>query len=263
LIDLFGNSCLTLTLFESLPKDKTASLGVAEISLFSKFFKPKESQKLFYKETIPIVYGNTKLLQPSNESNVPEFEVEISLSRPFLTEQELAEGCFASFLIQDVYPVPEEWTLKEANEKDLNSSKFSLLFCMKHLFLFFNPSIDLFTYNVDFCVPGEGQVQRKISVHNGILSLGEVIHTNDFSKTISEGETQLAHSKSNDVVAEAKKVNWSYTHHVFLSGITLKKLREKAQKKEYLDLEVRIFTCSFSKFTFSHICMLVFTKFTS
>ena len=128
LVDLFANAKVSVSLFESLPKDKTSVLGVGEMSLFSKFYKPKNKDVLSFKEDIPIVYSNQKLLQPMSAEGGPEFEIEVSLSRPLLSEQELAGGTFISFRIEDVFPVPEDWTLKEGNEKDPNSSVFYVFF---------------------------------------------------------------------------------------------------------------------------------------
>lgn len=41
------------------------------------------------------------------------------------------------------------------------------------------------------------------------------------------------------VPTDQRKVYWGYTHHVFLSGATIKKLKEKAQRKEAFELDVR------------------------
>lgn len=102
------------------------TLGVAEIPLFHRFLQPKDKEvKLSFKDSFPIVYANQKLLQPASDA-IPEIEIEVSISHPLLTESDLQGGSFASIRVEDVFPVPDEWTLKEGNEKDLNSSKILL-----------------------------------------------------------------------------------------------------------------------------------------
>ena len=120
LIDLFANGRVSFSVFESLPKDKTNLLGVAEINLYSKFLKPTQEPKLSIRETLPVVYANTKLLGTGTET--PEIDIQISISRPF----DLESGVFASLRVEDVFPVPDEWTLKDGTEKDLNSSMQSI-----------------------------------------------------------------------------------------------------------------------------------------
>ena len=119
-MDLFANSHILISVFESFPKDKTALLGTVEIPLFDRFIRPKNSI-LSFKEVFPIIYSNSKLLTPGGD--IPEMEIHVSLSRSILSESEKL-GSLISFTVQDVYPVPEEWSLKEGNEKDLSSSKY-------------------------------------------------------------------------------------------------------------------------------------------
>lgn len=52
----------------------------------------------------------------------PSVLVEIALSRPLLTPAQLTNSVFLTIVLDDVRPVPEEWTLREGNEKDPNSS---------------------------------------------------------------------------------------------------------------------------------------------
>lgn len=117
---------MIITLFESLPKDKTQSLGVAEIPLYDPFIKSlkEKSPILSDTKTVRVVYSNLKLL--INDA-VPEIEVMISLSSPLISEPELETGSFALFKVVDVASLPEEFSLKDGTEKDPNSSKSSML----------------------------------------------------------------------------------------------------------------------------------------
>ncbi len=130
MIDLFANKTISLTLFESLPKEKTALLGVADVSLFKRFLQyfqredsddPVPDCPLSFTETLPFVYANPKMLTANQDP--PSVSVEISISRPILTPALLASSIFLTLLLEDVKPVPDEWTLKDGNEKDLNSSR--------------------------------------------------------------------------------------------------------------------------------------------
>lgn len=207
-----------MSLFESLPKDKTLLLGTVEVALFDRFLKTKNS-KLSITEVFPVVYLNNKLLVTG--SDTPEIQLQITLSRPIISESE-ESGSMISFTIQDVYPVPEEWSLKEGNDKDLNSN--------------------IYTYNLEFSLPGEMQTShRKITINNGLLVPCETVKTLETPKIISEHEssnTVSTKSADNSAASDSKKVLWAYTYHVFMSSESIKKLKEKAQRKEPLDLEV-------------------------
>ena len=73
------------------------------------------------------MYLNPKLLPPPSKegdpSNAPEITIEASISNPLIAPEIVEAGNFISFKLLDMYPVPEDWTLKEGTEKDLNSSK--------------------------------------------------------------------------------------------------------------------------------------------
>ena len=196
-------------------------LGTVEISLFDRFLKPK-TKNLSIKDVFPVIYTNNKLLHPGTE--VPEMELQISISRPILSEPEQS-GSIVSFTIQEVYPVPEEWTLKEGSDKDLNSN--------------------IYCYNLEFNLPIDAQnSQRKITINNGLLVPCEALKISDTPKTISEPEaanyTVLSKSTDSSITLDSKKVLWAYTYHVFMSSQSIQKLKEKAKKKETLDLEVII-----------------------
>jgi hypothetical protein len=117
-IDLFANSSVTVSLYESLPKDKSLLLGTAELSLFNAFLKGN-NEAVVCKQSIPFIYTNPKLLGDVQ----PEIDVEITISKPIIPLSDQALGSFVTLRFEDLFPIPEEWTLKEPNEKDLNSSK--------------------------------------------------------------------------------------------------------------------------------------------
>jgi hypothetical protein len=130
LIDTFANKPITFALNESLPKEKTAILGVSEVSLYRRFLKYFKAEDydatipdcpLSFTQTIPIVYTNLKMLTPNQE--VPVLHIEISLSRALLSPTQLSSSVFMNIHLFDLKPVLEEWTLREASEKDPNSSK--------------------------------------------------------------------------------------------------------------------------------------------
>ena len=80
-------------------------------------------------KTAPIIYLNPRLLPANNNKGDdelmkgPEFTVEVTISN-FLIDPEIIEHSnFINLHLSEVYPVPEEWSLKEGSEKDLNSSK--------------------------------------------------------------------------------------------------------------------------------------------
>ena len=133
-MEIFANKLITLSFIESLPKDKTALLGTAEISLFKPLFRyfnregDSEVQvpppPVYVKESFPINYVNPKMLPTEPVKIVPECTVEISLSRPVLTQEELQNGIFATVKLDDISPLPEELTLREGNEKDLTTSNY-------------------------------------------------------------------------------------------------------------------------------------------
>jgi hypothetical protein len=139
MIENFANNKVTITLIESLPKEKTQILGSCEFSLFSYFLKypirdpsselPPQAPQLSFKEILPIIYLNPKMLAPPGKNeNVedfikPEFHIMASISKPLVPPEIMEHSNFITFKIEDLLPVPEEWTLKEGNENNLNSSK--------------------------------------------------------------------------------------------------------------------------------------------
>lgn len=47
----------------------------------------------------------------------------MSISKLLIEPEVVEAGTFLTFKVEDALPVPEEWTLKEGTEKDMNSSK--------------------------------------------------------------------------------------------------------------------------------------------
>lgn len=135
---------MSITVIESLPKEKTSVLGTAEACLGARFLKyplknPEEPDApvgppppLSFKETINVAYLNTKLVavpaaKPGQgddaSSGQPEIDIEVSISKLLIQPEIVENGNFMTFKVDDLLPVPEEWSLREGNEKDLNTSK--------------------------------------------------------------------------------------------------------------------------------------------
>jgi hypothetical protein len=84
---------------------------------------------------LALQYLNPKLLQSVAQKGVeavddvvPELEVELSISDLLLPTLVVDEGNFITIRLDDVLPVPEEWSLREGSEKDLNTSLFSVIY---------------------------------------------------------------------------------------------------------------------------------------
>ncbi|KAI9339399.1 hypothetical protein BDR26DRAFT_837865 [Obelidium mucronatum] len=170
LIDIIANKKLSVTLIESLPKEKTQVLGTTEISL-SSFVKypprdpnappttPYQLPSLSVKETTSFAYLNPKLLPPppkeGDPNNQPEITVEVSLSAPLLAPEVVEQGNFMYIKLEDLYPVPDEWSLKEGNEKDLNSN--------------------IYSYSISFMVPAESVPERLVTIPAGSLMHCEAV----------------------------------------------------------------------------------------
>jgi len=110
-------------------------------------------------KTAPIIYLNPRLL-PSNTkgddelTKGPEFTVEVTISN-FLIDPEIIEHSnFINLHLGEVYPVPEEWSLKEGSEKDLNSN--------------------IYSYKLNICMPVDESNDRIISIPGGQLVSGSV-----------------------------------------------------------------------------------------
>ncbi|KND04050.1 uncharacterized protein SPPG_01495 [Spizellomyces punctatus DAOM BR117] len=267
LIDTFANKKLHFTLIESLPKEKTAVLGEGELSMFPHFFKyPARDPNnpdvlpppppLSFKATVPISYANARLLgkdADEHTKNGPEFDVEVILSAPLIEPEVVENGTFLTFKVDDVFPVPDEWTLKEGNEKDLNSN--------------------IYTYTLNLMVPAESTPERLVSIPNGTLMVTDVPVVTDAALTTPQpimmpkpatssqgtntaqldsetrhppapGESDSAtvpptpSERERPVFAETiKKVSWATTHVVWMPPEAVIRLREKIQSKHMTEVE--------------------------
>lgn len=135
-IDAVNNKLVTVTLFEALPKEKTAVLASCETSL-SHFLQypsveggPGGAGRVVAPDTrvskhLPLAYVSPKLLQsgpPGGQEDVPELEIDLEISALLVAPEAIEEGNFITLKLDDVFPLPEEWSLREGTEKDLNSS---------------------------------------------------------------------------------------------------------------------------------------------
>ncbi|RKP16794.1 hypothetical protein ROZALSC1DRAFT_24879 [Rozella allomycis CSF55] len=107
-----------LQIDEVLPKEKSALLATASVHLKDPFvFKPNELKTSLQ---LPLVYAAGK--QGLNDLPPAFLTVTVSLDRPLLSHEELENGNIMTFKFSDFSPTPDDWTLKEPNERDLNSS---------------------------------------------------------------------------------------------------------------------------------------------
>ncbi|KAI8911084.1 hypothetical protein EDD86DRAFT_246421 [Gorgonomyces haynaldii] len=219
LIETVANKSITVTLIESLPKEKTNVLGTGEVSLYKRFLDyykretpdaPVPECTLLTKEVVSINYANPKMLQPQDK---PEVVLEISLSKALIEPSVMAKGVFATLELKDMYPLPEDWTLKEGNEKDLNSS------------------IDL-----------EHKEQDRTLVLNtgGLTTATEKIldPIETTPRPIRDDESEKPGSETEHQTEEVKKIAWTGSSLIWLSPTVLGKLNVLAQKKKHLELEV-------------------------
>jgi hypothetical protein len=131
LIEKMLNSPLIFSLAELLPKDKTAVVGIATVNIGEYFIPWKSIDPVSDAEqiSIPTQYSETIILYPEDgkreaDKQYPELKIQVNVSRPIITQKAMNSGRFISILMKHMLPVPDEWTLKEPVEKDLNSSNF-------------------------------------------------------------------------------------------------------------------------------------------
>ena len=106
-------------MIEILPKEKTAVLGTAELTLFTPFVS-SYGKEIELKRSVNISYVNPKML--GSESLVPALDIEVKLSAPLLPAEAMEAGNLMTITVEDMSPVPDEWTLKDGVDKDLTSS---------------------------------------------------------------------------------------------------------------------------------------------
>ncbi|KAJ3217632.1 Cilia- and flagella-associated protein 70 [Clydaea vesicula] len=266
-------------------EEKTAVLGTCETKIQNFLNYPKvETQQstvslppeLFLQKKIPVNYLNQKLLAlpnlPANAKNnataaqvvneedlIPEIEVQISLSSLLLDPEVVDNGNFIHLKVDDVYPVPEEWSLREGTEKDLNTN--------------------VFTYNINFMLPAQTTPERLITIPMGLLLQNDIAVPTDpaltapvpiyLSKpqTASNGQllstapvaieeqpssidgkeqmspssekteavkpTEILHTSSGTF----KKVSWNFSYIIWVPPDAVIKLKEKLIQKLPLEVE--------------------------
>ena len=122
-------------------------LATSEVSLRQLLTNSSVSLK------VALVYLNPKLLLAD-----PFLLATVSLDKPLISELDMAEGNFMTIKLDDCWPVPDEWTLKEGNEKDLGSC--------------------LFSYSIGVCVPTETG-DRLAIVGGGSLTSADIPVSNN------------------------------------------------------------------------------------
>ncbi|KAI8802085.1 hypothetical protein BJ742DRAFT_873493 [Cladochytrium replicatum] len=267
LVDTFANKRLSFTVFESLPKEKTAILGSADLGLYSYFVRwptydpnsgsPPIPPSLSFVESIPVAYMNPKLLAPPKgdedpPKSGPELIIEVSISKPLLDAEMIEGGNFMHLKIEDVCPVPDEWTLKEGTDKDLNSN--------------------IYSYTLNFMVPSQSSTERLISIPQGSLMQSETqsssvhqivqIYQNkpntgeqssgnagsigsqggvgqcDPPVTPAAPGTDKPFTPAVETLQSSKKVVWNYSYVLWLPPDAVVRLREKIASKQMLEVEV-------------------------
>jgi hypothetical protein len=124
------NHPLNFSLVELLPKDKTLTIGIASVNIGEYFIPWKNIDPVSDAQqiSIPTQLSDTIILYPEDgkkeaDKQYPELKIQVNVSRPVLTQKAMNSGRFISILMKHMLPVPDEWSLKEPVEKDLNSSK--------------------------------------------------------------------------------------------------------------------------------------------
>lgn len=241
-IDMLANKKLLITVIESLPKEKTSVLGTCETGLYYSFLKkvvaPNDGHSnLSSTFSIPMNSLNQKSLKEVDEisKGYPELEVEVSIDTPLLTREESDDGMFLILKVDDLWPTPDEWTLKEGSEKDINSN--------------------IFGYTLKINLPREKGRDRNVTIQNGLLVATENIANNETGTPQAvmmpkddpntQGLYKAGHKgakKDSSLIDESlagtgqdlaplnnRKVIWGATHIAWLSPSAVKLWREQAR----------------------------------
>ncbi|KAJ3276552.1 Cilia- and flagella-associated protein 70 [Terramyces sp. JEL0728] len=248
LIEIFANKSVTFSLIESLPKEKTAPLGNAEICLYSYFLKYYTQEdpearipecSLSMTKVLPVSASKTS----GNPQESPAISIEVTLSKPLISTQVLQNGIFATLKPEEVYPVPEDWSLREGNEKDPNSN--------------------LYTYVMNLKIPMENEGYRVVSIPNGTLQGVEDAGQNEICLTAPHGipitdiksvdsgngkpvvrnpsvivDESAAVPNADKTEKEIKKIKWDNSVILWFSPGVVARLRECAQRKFHLDIDL-------------------------
>ncbi|KAI8901936.1 hypothetical protein BC833DRAFT_575629 [Globomyces pollinis-pini] len=262
LIEIFANSLINFTLIESLPKEKTSILGTCEISMykhFLKYFNRDDPESiippcpLMFHQILPINYVNSKMLG-LNQDN-PILAIEVLISKPIIPVDVLQNGIFATIVPSDVYPVPEDWSLRDPNEKDLHSNMFH------------------YTLNIKLpSVTGDGY--RVVSIPNGVLMATEertlpdpcqsrpqgisktevlidtTLHHREIEPNAVQSNDEINPEKTDKDMKEGKIVKWNHPQIIWLSPPVVLKLREFGQHRHHVEMElIRTLQSKFSSVT--------------
>ncbi|KAJ3339170.1 Cilia- and flagella-associated protein 70 [Gonapodya sp. JEL0774] len=200
-----------------------------------------EREGVSFRETVtisnqPADAGKKLAATNSSTAGTPDdphrsvLEVEVVLSRPLLSEEDRATGMFIMISPRQVYPTPEEWTVKEANEKD--------------------PASNIYQYTLQVTVPSTGGRDRAVRVTGGMLyeqgssepppNKAESI-ARSRSVTVSDSTGLAAATPAPTAVPPAphkKIVQWPKPATVWMYKEALDRLKEKVMAKEPLEVEL-------------------------
>ncbi|KAI9218118.1 hypothetical protein BC828DRAFT_407885 [Blastocladiella britannica] len=208
LLDTILNVPVIFTLHEVLPKDKSAVLGSAELDLGPMLLSmAPTASNLGGSATVPIEYLAPKMLGADEASMVkPVLELEVSLNRPAVEDYVLETSNVLELTPADMSPVPDEWNVKEQNEKDVNSN--------------------IYHYSLNLTLPVSPTVDRVVHVPYGVLAM---------AATNATDGNPLAASGSGLMI---KRISWSRPFRTLLTAPALKKLRERILSKTLLEVDV-------------------------
>jgi hypothetical protein len=188
--------------------------------------------KQSYQEVLSLNYLNPKMLTPGQE--LPSITVEISISRPLLSMEAIQKGVFAKISLDTLSPVPEDWTIREGNEKDPHSSNWN--------------SLDLYMYSVSFKFPSDNDLDRTITLGNGLLGMHEELNITDSCQTApqsiplspgnAEGQKTDESAEEQPTLVEVRAVKWGYSYTAWISPNVVEKLRQMGQKREHIQFEI-------------------------
>ncbi|KXS15484.1 TPR-like protein [Gonapodya prolifera JEL478] len=190
-----------------------------------------------FRETVNILTTNappeTKKLAPpgsvaagsGDDTNRPTLEVEVSLSRPLLSEDDHATGMFVAIHPMGLSPTPEEWTVKEPNEKD--------------------PTSNIYQYTLHVTLPTSKGRDQIVKIPHGILvapdqeTASKVDGTHGaLSRSPSTLDATSAVLGSTAVSFHKKQVLWTNPTVVWMYKEGLDRLKEKVMAKEPLEIEL-------------------------
>ncbi|TPX41837.1 hypothetical protein SeLEV6574_g05897 [Synchytrium endobioticum] len=250
LIDAFGNRKLAFTLMESLPKEKTAVLATAEVSMAHQFLKypprpdhlpqdaPSPTPELSFSDSLTWVYATPKMIAGFDP---PTMDIDVSLSKVLIPPADWDTGVLFTLTIADVAPVPDEWSTKEASERDLNSN--------------------IYTYTLNFPLYGESGEEKIIAFPGGMLINADQPSTMELpvgsqpiylpkpASPSSEAKPPMVAASAAVLTSEkpdksvpvpSKRVEWPSTvaqKCIWISKPYMTRLRERVQSRKPVEFE--------------------------